>query len=272
VFCSHRCKSRQFFWGANDILPEFPQISWKKLYTASCLSAHFLQLLVHHIFLHKVAIYWKQKIWYRTWNLVLTQLKKVRYFVQEHCQKPAGSVFLSICLTLISFEVFHSHSSCYQQGASDLTASFSRSQALRFGGEKYIYRRARFLFSLYFLLNIFWTQQNLRGQKNNLGGIAPECPLPTVTGLWLCSESYNIVCSNTHVCRKLYGKMCLSKHRSSKLKQKFFCTCLAWTLLIWSRCPAVNAIPSVYKQARKKKCLFCQNFQVSQLLINFHKL
>jgi len=38
--------------------------------------------------------------------------------VQENCQKQAGSVFLRICL---SFEVCHSHSSCWcQQGTSDL--------------------------------------------------------------------------------------------------------------------------------------------------------
>jgi len=39
--------------------------------------------------------------------------------VQEHCQKPAGSVFLSICLTVP--KVFQSHFSyCCQQGTTDL--------------------------------------------------------------------------------------------------------------------------------------------------------
>jgi len=31
-----------------------------------------------------------------------------------------------------------------------------------------------------------------------------------------------------------------------KLKSLIFCACLAWTPLIWSRCPAAYSIPALY--------------------------
>jgi len=52
----------------------------------------------------------------------------------------------------------------------------ARSQVLRFGGAKYIFRGARILFLLYFWNKFFWEQENLGRHKRNLGVTAPECP------------------------------------------------------------------------------------------------
>ena len=82
--------------------------------------------MVHSIFLYQVAI--DLKIEHLTLEIafLLTQPKKytVRlYFykaVQEHCEKPAGVVLLSVCHAVLKFGD-HSHSSsCYQQETSHL--------------------------------------------------------------------------------------------------------------------------------------------------------
>jgi len=43
-----------------------------------------------------------------------------------------------------------------------------------------------------------------------------------------------------------YLAKCVHPNIVFKLKQNIFCTCLAYTLLIWSRCPTVYSIPTVY--------------------------
>ena len=88
---------------------------------------------------------------------------------------------------IVKFEVY-----CY--GTRDRKVSESspkwgrvqaRSQGLRFGREKHIFRGARFLFSSYVWSSFFWTQQNL-------GSTAPECSLARgpVPG-WVRSENEN---------------------------------------------------------------------------------
>jgi len=56
-----------------------------------------------------------------------------------------------------------------------------RSQVLRFGGAKCIFRRARILFLLYFW-NKFSGNKKIWGAQKKFGGTAPECP-PVATGL-----------------------------------------------------------------------------------------
>jgi len=61
--------------------------------------------LLYYVFIYHVAIDWKMEnlvldIWF-----VIIQLKKVRKAVQEHCQKPAGSVLLRISLTVVRFSI-----------------------------------------------------------------------------------------------------------------------------------------------------------------------
>jgi len=63
----------------------------EKLFATNFLSTNVLYLLVHSIFLYHVAIDLKiEDLVFETWFLI--QLKKVRWAVQECCQKPVGSV------------------------------------------------------------------------------------------------------------------------------------------------------------------------------------
>jgi len=55
------------------------------------------------------------------------------------------------------------------------TCNQARSQVLRFGGAKYIFREARILFLL-FLKQIFCEEKNFEEHKRNSGG---HCPVAT---------------------------------------------------------------------------------------------
>jgi len=65
--------------------------------------------------------------------------------------------------------------------------------------------------------------------------------------LWLCRESHNTVCSTAHICdrQKTVWQNVFIQTMYKIKKQKLFCTCLAWTLLIWNGCPMPYSIPSV---------------------------
>ena len=39
---------------------------------------------------------------------------------------------------------------------------------------------------------------------------------------------------------------CVHSNTVVKIEKKLFCTCLTWTLLIWSKCSTAYSIPSVY--------------------------
>ena len=73
------------------------------------------------------------------------------------------------------------------------TSKQARSQVLTFGGAKHIFRGVRLLFLLYFWNKFFWQQENLWGNKINLGSLPPNAPP------WLraCKES---VCQNKFQC------------------------------------------------------------------------
>jgi len=109
----HRCRSKQYFGGAKDSLPEILPISpmhlWDKHYPVGTLFSST-----------KLPETCTVNRRFGTWNLVLdnpTETK--RSAVQEHCQKAAVSVFLSICLTVSRFSILHS-SCCRQQWTPDL--------------------------------------------------------------------------------------------------------------------------------------------------------
>jgi len=63
------------------------------------------ELLAHSVFLYQVATDLKIENLVLEISFVITPLKKVRLTVQKHCQKPAGSVFRSISLTVLTFSM-----------------------------------------------------------------------------------------------------------------------------------------------------------------------
>ena len=106
-----------------------------------------------------------------TWNLALNDpTEKIAYarLFKNICQKPAGSVSLSTYLTVLKFG-FHSHSSCCQQGTSQLAEV----------GLKL-----------------------LPSLNTNIYMMCLACII-----LWLYLVSHNIVWSTAHICNKQYGKI-----------------------------------------------------------------
>ena len=111
--------------GAGNILgvkrifcPNFP----KKLICDKLSPYKFsVYLFVHSIFLYHIAIDLKiENVVHEIWFLI-TQLKKISQAVQEHCQKPAGSVLRAFSSQFWGL-AFQSHSSCCcQQEFSHLT-------------------------------------------------------------------------------------------------------------------------------------------------------
>ena len=80
---THWCKSRQFLGVQRKSCPK----------------------LLYYVFIYHVAIDWKMaNMVLDIWFLII-QLKKVRKALQEHCQKPAGSVLLRICLKVVRISI-----------------------------------------------------------------------------------------------------------------------------------------------------------------------
>jgi len=87
-----------------------------------------------------------------------------------------GAVFLTYC---IWHKLGKSHSMCFGLRRLKLLlehSSQARSQVLRFGGEKYTFRGARFCF--YFMLKTFFRAQYNLGRHKIFGGVMPLNSLP----------------------------------------------------------------------------------------------
>ena len=132
----HKWRSGQFFGGAKDILPKFPQICLKNFYATNFLLTNFLHLLVH-LYFPLPSCHTLENIAFGTWNLVLNNpTEKVRWAVQEQYQKQARSVLLNICLTVLTFDIPFTFQLLLS--ARNLIPSWGRSKAASFSENIYV--------------------------------------------------------------------------------------------------------------------------------------